>query len=80
MFTHYLVNSEKGSGVFSVTMSTSQWKQILALCSTYNSRRKGTTGQKKFLYPEVRCNNTDKLLITVLMYFTNVILEDLLKQ
>ena len=30
---HDWLNREKGSGVFSVTISTSQCKQVLALCS-----------------------------------------------
>ena len=67
---HDLLNREKSAGVFSVTISTSQCKEVLALCSELTiPEGKAQRGQKN-LDPKVRCHNTDQLLLTVLIYFS----------
>ena len=67
---HDLLNREKSAGVFSVTISTSQCKEVLALCSQLTiPEGKAQRGQKN-LDPKVRCHNTDQLLLTVLIYFS----------
>lgn len=56
------VNSEKATGVFSVTISASQCKQLLLLCPLTIPEGKAQLGKTNVLDPQVRSTTKDKTL------------------